>query len=76
MRKSWHRNPRTGSWISPDGRWVIRPAYESSIRGGSVSRPSYWVCKDTHGVVPTFDRRYLSDAKSYADAKGQTTCTR
>lgn len=60
----WGRSRRTGSWLSKDGRWIIRPAYKPSARGGSVTRPSHWTVKDTAGLVEPFERRTLADAKA------------
>lgn len=62
---TWKKNPYTGDWESSDGRWEISPAYEPSLRGGSVSRPSHWIAKDRTGQVDPFSWRYLSETKSF-----------
>jgi len=62
---TWKKNTRTGDWESSNGRWEISPAYEPSIRGGSVSRPSHWIGKDRAGRVGPFSLRYLSEVKEY-----------
>ena len=61
----WRKNPYTGDWESSDKRWEISPAYEPSLRGGSVSRPSHWIAKDRTGKAESYSVRYLADAKSY-----------
>lgn len=66
----WLKNSLTGEWLSSDGRWSVTPAYEPSIFGGSVTRPSYWVAKDTAGAVAPFQYRYLSDVKSACKGYG------
>lgn len=65
----WAKNPYTGDWESSDRRWEISPAYEPSLRGGSVSRPSHWIVKDKTGVANPYSVRYLADAKSYCLSK-------
>jgi hypothetical protein len=38
-----------GSWYSQDGTIEVRPAYGPSLRGGSVTRPSYYCVIDGQG---------------------------
>ena len=66
----WTKNQFTGDWESSDKRWEISPAYEPSIRGGSVSRPTTWRAKDRTGHAETYSVRYLRDAKSWCAAMG------
>lgn len=65
MKLTWRKNPYTGAWESSDKRWEISPAYEPSLRGGSVSRPSHWIAKDRTGKEAPYSVRYLSEAKEY-----------
>lgn len=34
------------------GRFTITPAFAPSLRGGSVTRPSHWIVKDTQSARP------------------------
>lgn len=57
----------SGRYRTDDGRFVIQPAYEPSLRGGSVTRPSYWCWHDNltgqHGTYRTLAR--LREALPY-----------
>lgn len=46
-----HRDGYGYGYVSADGRWIVRPAYAPSLRGGSVTRPSAWLVEDTTGVM-------------------------
>jgi hypothetical protein len=58
------RRDATGyGYVSSDGRYKVIPAYEPSIRGGSVSRPSYWIVSDLTGMRADATRRTLTDIR-------------
>lgn len=38
------------AWYSQDGTIEVRPAYSPSLRGGSVTRPSYYCVIDSQGT--------------------------
>jgi hypothetical protein len=63
--RTLRRAPSGFGYVSSDGRFEVTPAYESSIRGGSVRRPSHWVIKDFTGQLKTCDRSLLADARAY-----------
>lgn len=65
VRITWKKNPYTGDWESSDKRWEISPAYEPSLRGGSVTRPSHWIAKDRTGRRESYSAHLLADAKAY-----------
>lgn len=52
-----------GSWYSQDGTIEVRPAYSPSLRGGSVTRPSYYCVIDSQGS-PMRTRPNLDGARS------------
>ncbi len=69
VKLCWKKNPYIGTWDSTDGRWEISPAYEPSIRGGSVTRPSYWILKDKTGATESWSDRFLADCKGLAERR-------
>ena len=60
-------NPRTlrrdsldYGYVTSDGRYRITPAYSPTHMGGSASRPSYWILKDSQGQFETRTELTLS----------------
>lgn len=50
-------------YITSDGRYEVKAQYGSSIRGGSVSRPTSWTLTDRQGEMKPSERPLLSDIR-------------
>jgi hypothetical protein len=50
-------------YVTSDGRYKVTPHYAPSLRGGSVSRPTWWTLTDLHGEHPDRERPLLSDIR-------------
>lgn len=51
LTRKYRRGQYDSSWYSQDGTIKVTPAYGPSLRGGSVTRPSYYCVTDAHGEL-------------------------